>query len=75
MQYSFGVSLPLDWLYLPKCAYWQMQEAVTHVIMVEIESIGFHPGVLIIVFFLLIIHQHQQRAFKHTIGQGDFSQK
>jgi hypothetical protein len=28
-----GAALPLDWLYLPKPAYWQMQEVMTRVVV------------------------------------------
>jgi len=31
-KYARGAALPLDWLYLPKAAYWQMQEIMTRVV-------------------------------------------
>jgi hypothetical protein len=32
-NYTRGDSLPLDWMYLPKPAYWQMQEVMTRVVI------------------------------------------
>jgi endo-1,4-beta-xylanase len=32
-DYKQGAALPLDWLYLPKPAYWQMQEVLARVIV------------------------------------------
>jgi endo-1,4-beta-xylanase len=31
-NYTRGDALPLDWMYLPKPAYWQMLEVMTHVV-------------------------------------------
>lgn len=31
-NYTSGAALPLDWMYLPKPAYWQMQEVMTRVV-------------------------------------------
>jgi endo-1,4-beta-xylanase len=32
-KYTRGASLPLDWMYLPKSAYWEMQEVMARVVV------------------------------------------
>jgi len=32
-RYTAGDGLPLDWMYLPKAAYWRMQEVMTRVVV------------------------------------------